>query len=304
MATTALAFPVIDEEIIVKEKESPSASAPCWFSTTLNAVTTDIPLPQILKVSRKIVNRLKKVDPDLLKTKADNSYNRAMKLEGKLLRARLEVIHIERAFKELNGIVDPSTLDAKRVKSAEGGKKRKKASSTSSEDEDCDSKPRKATIKKAKKVKADVKADDDDVKADDEKVKADVKADDDDVKADDDEKKPPTEEPVTSSSDEEAKDKKVKKNANPKSTKKSGGRVVAAPAAEKTKKAKAVVVNSEDSDDDEKSLIAKLETNIEYEAIVTIAKSVTNPTTTSLKKKKEDDDDEEEEDDDDEENEI
>jgi len=209
MATTA---PVIVEEIIVKEKEPPSASAPCWFSTTLNAVTTDIPLPQILKVSRKIVNRLKKVDPDLLKTKADNSYNHAMKLEGKLLRARLEVIHIERAFKELNGIVDPSTLDTKRVKSAEGGKKRKKASSTSSEDEDCDSKPRKATIKKAKKVKVD---DDDDVKADD--VKADA-----DVKADDGEKKPPTEEPVTSSSDEEAKDKKVKKNANPKSTKKSG----------------------------------------------------------------------------------
>ena len=155
----------VEKEAEEEEEEVekvPVASEPHWFYDNSNkCVKAEIALIQPLKVSRKVVNRLKRLDPSVLDKKKQTSFKRAVRLEGQLFRARLEVVHVERAENELNGVVEPLGTGASKKTSGGEGKKRKRAAaattdeSSSGEKEDDETKTKVAKPAKKKTKKAD-----------------------------------------------------------------------------------------------------------------------------------------------------
>jgi hypothetical protein len=123
---------------------------PYWFTEAMDKITHDMPEAEPLKVTRKAVNRFKKMNPKDLVKRMETAWKRVVTLGEKLSRARLEVVHIDKAKKELLG--GPDTIPKKkRVQKPKKVKKDDENETTASDSE--------GTQKKTKKRKT---SDDDD----------------------------------------------------------------------------------------------------------------------------------------------
>ena len=93
-----------------------------WLNKSTDEINSKIQPSESLKMTRKALNRMKKVSEERLISRYEASCKRASELETKLLRARLEIALIEKAREEIkNGPVPPK----KAKKEKNGGEDKK-----------------------------------------------------------------------------------------------------------------------------------------------------------------------------------
>jgi len=197
---------VVSKEDIDTLQSIEDHSKPYWFTEAMDKITHDQPETDAILVTRKAVNRFKKLSaPDLVK-RMDVAWKRVVNWGSKLSRARLEVVHIEKARSELLG--GPDTIPKRRTKKV---KKVKKVS-----DDDLTSGSESDVLKKANKKRKREESDEVDSEAEElKKSKKKGSGSNEDVQEKKAAKvKKPTETKTEKEEDEEDKSKKPKKKTD------------------------------------------------------------------------------------------